>query len=254
MANRFVLSLSIVTLLTQVTAHPQDQAPTERLKTPAVENIPSTPTLDEVVVTDTAEPAYGAADAFTGTKTQARLLETPQAISVVTRQLLDDQGGFSLEQALQNVAGISTGGYYGDWDYYRIRGFDSAFTTYWDGLRGDYGKNVEIFGVERIEILKGPASALYGQGPLGGLVNIVSKTPRPENFADVQFTLGSYDFIEPAIDAGLVLNSAKTVYLRLNAVYRSQQSFIDYVDKERVFIAPSLTWGNQPRHEANYPH
>jgi len=241
MPNRLALATSIAALIVAA-AQAQNPTPTARLNTPATESIPSAATMDEVVVTGSAAPVYGATEAFSATKSQTRLLDTPQAVSVIPRKLIEDTGATTMEEVLQHVAGVSTGGYYGDWDYYRIRGFDASFTTYWDGLRGDYGKNVELFGAEAIEILKGPASSLYGQGPLGGLVNVVSKKPRPANFADLQFTYGSYECWEPSVDAGLVLNSEKTVYLRLNALYRRQDTFIDYVDKERVFIAPSLTW------------
>jgi iron complex outermembrane receptor protein len=123
-----------------------------------------------------------------------------------------------------------------------VRGFDASFTTYWDGFRGDYGKNAELFGLERVEVIKGPASSLYGQGPLGGLVNLVSKRPRPYTFVDAYFTIGSYNFYEPALDLGAPLNQAKTVYARFNALYRYQESFVDYVHKRRIFVAPSLTW------------
>jgi iron complex outermembrane receptor protein len=160
----------------------------------------------------------------------------------VLRSLLDDQGARKLDDVLKNVAGVVPGGYYSDWDYYRIRGFDASFTTYWDGFRGDSGKNAELFGLERVEVIKGPTASLYGQGPLGGLVNLVSKHPRPYTFADAYFTIGSYNFYEPAVDLGAPLNQAKTVYVRLNALYRDQESFVDFVHKRRAFVAPALTW------------
>lgn len=204
----------------------------------------STTTLPEVLVTSRAEPESAVAVTNTGVvlKLDIPLLETPQAVSIVPRTLLDDQGARKLEDALRNVAGVSVGGYYSDWDYYRIRGFDAAFSTYLDGLRGDYGTYAETYGLERVEVIKGPASALYGQGPLGGMVNLVSKRPRPENFADVQFTVGSFNFYEPAADLGLVLNEERTVYARLTALYRDQDSFVDFANKQRVFAAPALTW------------
>lgn len=240
-----ISSLAFVSTFAAAAAAIAQDTPAERLRKPILDERiqpAATETLTEVTVTGDAPVGYTATEATSATKTGTRLLETPQAVSVVPRKLIDDQGARNLEEVIRNTAGVTPGGYYSEWDYYRIRGFDAAFTTYWDGLRGDYGKNVEIFGAERVEILKGPASSLYGQGPLGGLVNVVSKKPRPENFANVQFTLGTYDFVEPAIDAGLVLNKSQSVYLRLNALYRTRESFIDFADGERVFIAPSLTW------------
>lgn len=219
------------------------QTPAQRLNRPATEAIDTnTTTMPEVVVTADNPNVYSSRTSVSATKTDTPRLETPQAVSVVPRALIEDQGAVTLDQVLANTAGVTTGGYYGDWDYYRIRGFDASFSTYWDGLKGDYGKNVELFGVESVEILKGPASSLYGQGPLGGLVNVVSKKPKKENFADVRFTWGTHDYYEPAVDAGVVLNSSGTLYMRLNALYRDQESFIGYVHKQRAYVAPSITW------------
>lgn len=209
--------------------------------------------LPEVVITAEREEQqpqnldlYSVPPTVTAIKGGTSLLVTPQAISIVPQSLLQDQRVRRLEDALRNVAGITPGGYYADWDYYRIRGFDSSFTTYWDGLPGDNGKNVEMFGAERVDVVKGPASALYGQGPLGGMVNVVSKRPLPETFLDTEFTGGSYGFYEPSVDMGTALNADKTVYGRLTAVYRDQESFVDYVHKHRFFIAPALTWEISP--------
>lgn len=204
-------------------------------------------TLPEVLVQGRAEEGIASTNAVTALKAKIPLLQTPQAISVVSRTLLDEQGVRKLEDALENVAGVTVGGYYSDWDYYRIRGFDAAFTTFYDGLRGDYGMYAEIFGLERVEVVKGPASTMYGQGPLGGMVNLVSKKPLPETFAEVQFTAGSYGFLEPAVDLGATLNDDKSVYLRLNALYRDQDSFVDYANKRRIYIAPALTWEISPQ-------
>ncbi|RYD32801.1 MAG: hypothetical protein EOP85_21365, partial [Verrucomicrobiaceae bacterium] len=138
--------------------------------------------LEALTVTAQADPAaegYLAPETTTGAlKAPAPLLETPQAVSVISEQLIQDQDSVKLEEVLRNVAGISTGGYYGSYDQYRIRGFEGAYKTYWDGLRGDSGTSPEMYGMEKVEVIKGPASALYGNAPLGGLVNIVSKRPK----------------------------------------------------------------------------
>lgn len=201
-------------------------------------------TLPEVTVKGKAEDTgYSPRNATTATKTDTPLLETPQAVSVVTRQFLDDRNARKLEDVLQNVAGVTIGGYYSDWDYFRIRGFDASFSaTFVDGLHGDYGMYAETYGLDRVEVIKGPASTLYGQGPLSGLVNIVSKRPKRDPFADVQLTLGSNGFYEPALDVGGSLNEKGTVYARLTALYRDQDSFVDFANKQRTYVAPALTW------------
>ena len=114
------------------------------------------PTLEEVVVTgqsDTGGPAYAAPETRTATKTRTLLLETPQAVSVVTRKLIEDEGVQDLEGALRNVAGVSVGGYYNEWDYYRIRGFDASYSnTYLDGLLADGAPFEELWAFERVEV------------------------------------------------------------------------------------------------------
>jgi iron complex outermembrane receptor protein len=187
-------------------------------------------------------PAYAVTNTTAGSKIDASLLDVPQAISVVDHELLRDQGSYKLDDVLRNVAGVMPGGYYEAWDYYRIRGFDASFNTYVDGLRGGNGMAEEISGLESVEVLKGPSSTLYGQSVLGGIVNLRSKMPQPDAFAQIQFTGGSYGFYELAIDTGASLNRSHTLYARINLIYRPTGSFVDYVNRHRVYVAPALTW------------
>jgi iron complex outermembrane recepter protein len=181
-----------------------------------------------------------------GSKTDTPLIELPQAITIVNRQLMLDQGVISLEDALKNVAGVMTGGYHRGWDFYRIRGFDASFTTYIDGLRGENGIGEELFGIERVEVLKGPNSALYGQAVLGGLVNLQSKRPRRERSGEVQLSAGSFNSYEAAADVNSSLNKSNTLYGRLNLLYRPQKSFVDFAKNHRWYAAPALTWEMGP--------
>jgi iron complex outermembrane recepter protein len=191
-------------------------------------------------------PEYAVTNTTAGSKTDASLLDVPQAITVVDHELLSDQGAYKLDDALKNVAGVMPGGYYEAWDFYRVRGFDASFNTYVDGLRGGNGMAEEIFGLESVEVLKGPSSTLYGQSVLGGIVNLRSKVPQPDAFAQVQFTGGSYGFYEPAIDAGTSLNRSHTLYARINLLYRPDGSFVNYVNRHRVYVAPALNWDISP--------
>ena len=192
-------------------------------------------------VTVSAGNAYLTTVDSASTKTDLPLEETPQAISVVNREMMDAENVVKLDDALRNVSGVIPGGYYDGWDYYRIRGFDASFNTYIDGLRGGNGVAEETWGLESVEVLKGPSSALYGQSTLGGLVNIVTRKPVPANFAHIQFTEGSYNFTDPAIDAGHIFNSSHTVYGRLAALFHSGDTFVDYTHRNRIYLAPSLT-------------
>jgi iron complex outermembrane receptor protein len=201
----------------------------------------------ESEMTVPASPYASPPAAVGGLKSETPLLETPQAVSVVGEEIIEDQDARKLEDVLRNVAGVSPGGYYDGWDYYRIRGFDSSFNTFWDGLRGDYGMNAEIFGLERVEVIKGPASTLYGQAPLGGLVNLVSKRPKHEQAGEIGFTAGSFDYYRGTFDHSTPLYEADApdgvkVYGRFVGMYKDAGSFVDHVDTERLYLAPSLTF------------
>ncbi|WP_426702764.1 TonB-dependent siderophore receptor [Rhodanobacter sp. Col0626] len=182
--------------------------------------------------------------ASTATKLDMPVLETPQAISVVPRELLDAQRALHLSEALRNVAGVSQATVYGFFDGFNLRGFNaSSGATYLDGLlASDDMANYELSGLQRLEVVKGPASGLYGQGPLSGLVNMVSKRPQDERFADVGLSVGTNRFHEGRVDANSPLNASGSLLGRVNLLYREQNFFVDSSDMQRVYIAPSLTW------------
>jgi iron complex outermembrane recepter protein len=132
-------------------------------------------------------------------------------------------------------------------DYYRIRGFDASYSnTFLDGLLAEGAPFEELWAFERIEVVKGPASTLFGQGPLGGFVNLVSKRPRPDFFGEVQFTGGSFDYYQGAFDINSPFNKDRTIYARLNALFRSAGSFVDFAGSKRIFVAPAFTWEITP--------
>lgn len=180
----------------------------------------------------------------TATKTATPPLLQPQSLGVVDGDLLREQHATRLEDAIRNVAGVTVGGYYADWDYFRIRGFDAADSVRLDGLFGTPGIWIseEIYGLERIEVLKGPGSMLYGRTSLGGMVNMVSKKPKHDDFATATISAGSDGFGEIGIDTGTTVADDQ-VGLRLVAMGRNRGSFVDGVDdSQRLYVAPSLTW------------
>src|SRR6185437_41417 len=181
--------------------------------------------------------------ARTELKGDVPLLETPQNIQVLSSALLVDQGANLLENALQNVAGVMTGGSARSFDFFRIRGFDASGFTYVDGLPRIVTINVELAGADSIEVVKGPSSVLFGAGSPGGLVNIISKRPTKDAFLDIEGSYGSFDSYEGLVDVGGPLNSQGNVYARLVTHYRDDKSYIDFhPDTKRLYVAPSLTW------------
>ncbi|MFZ2871708.1 TonB-dependent siderophore receptor [Zavarzinia sp.] len=188
---------------------------------------------------------YRAPLAATAAKSPAGTLQTPQSTLVLTRQLMDDQGSRSLTDVLRNAAGVMPGGYYYGWEYVRIRGFDADDSIYIDGLTNGYGVGgaLDLFLFDRVEVVRGPASTLYGASSLGGMVNLTSKRPVPDTFATIETTVGSQGDHQASIDAGALLSADGTLYGRFLFLGGSDASFIEDVDpSERVLVAPSLTW------------
>lgn len=185
-------------------------------------------------------------DAAMAAKADIPMLENSQAISIVSKETLDLQGVRRLGEALFNVAGVSRSNNYGFFDGFNIRGFNaSSGATYLDGLLDDPGVNyatTELAGLERVEVVKGPASGLFGQGPLSGIVNLVSKRPQEKAFVEASVAGGSYNLFEGQIDANAPLTADGTLLGRVSALYRDQDFFVHGSGQRRVFIAPSLTW------------
>lgn len=178
-------------------------------------------------------------------KSGAALAETPQTVSVLDRDQLDALDVNSVQEALRYVPSVQSefAGRTG-YEEIMIRGFFQSAYQYRDGLRleGSYNTQQEPFGLERIEVLQGPASVLYGQISPGGLVNSVSKLPTRQEFITAKLTVGSFGYVSPAVDAGGSLNSSGTWSFRLPALYRYNNDPIDHVYAERSFAAPALTW------------
>lgn len=183
-------------------------------------------------------------DAVVAAKADIPLLENSQAITILSRETLSAQGVLRLGDALNNVAGVSKNNNYGFFDGFNIRGFNaSSGATYLDGLLDDTGYGTsEVSVLERIEVVKGPASGLFGQGPLSGIVNLVSKRPQEERFLDMAVTGGSYDLAELRVDANTPLDADGRLLARVSAVVRDQDFFVDYSGQRRFLVAPSLTW------------
>lgn len=189
---------------------------------------------------------YVANRAAAGTKTDTPIMETPQSISVITGQQIEDQGAQTLQDVLRYSAGVRSDAYgldsRGDWSF--VRGIEP--TQYQDGMRVffDFFSNVrpETYAIERVEVLRGPGSALFGQGSTGGTVNVVSKRPQAEAYREINVQLGNYDRRQIGVDlAGPVTESGDWLY-RFIGVGRDSETQVDFTESDRWLLAPSLTW------------
>ncbi|MEO1353716.1 MAG: TonB-dependent siderophore receptor [Cyanobacteria bacterium J06635_15] len=210
---------------------------------------PSVQAIDEdsiqIVVTG-EQNDYFVPNASTATRTDTPILDIPASIQVIPRQVLEDQQVVRLEEALRNVSGVTTGTTLsGTTETFNIRGFDNTRVLQ-DGFRqfDGFGQNtVEIANLERVEVLRGPASILYGEVQPGGVINVVTKQPLSEPSYNFQAQVGSRGFISPSIDFSGPLTEDGRLRYRLNALVRREESFRDINNsRSRSFIAPTLAW------------
>ncbi|MFL9610829.1 TonB-dependent receptor [Methylobacillus sp. Pita2] len=188
-------------------------------------------------------------DRASSTKFTAPLLDTPKSVTVLTEALIRDQGATTFEQALRTVPGITFGAGEGGTpmnDRPFIRGYDSSSSTFVDGLRDLGSQSREIFNIETIEVLKGPSGAFDGRGSGGGSINIVSKTPKAENFVRGSVGLGTDQYKRGTLDVNYLLS--EDIAVRVNAMaHDADVPGRDDVDMKRWGFAPSITFGlNSP--------
>lgn len=196
-------------------------------------------------------PGYVATDSAVGTKTDTPLLETPRSISVITRQEMDDRAAQNVVDAVSYTSGVVTGmyGYDPRFDDIYIRGF--AVTSrgdYRDGLAQAAGGfaywRTETYGLERIDIIKGPAAVLYGQTVPGGLINRVSKLPTDTPFAEVEAQVGDPAWYQAAFDFGGPATKDGNVLYRLTGVVRQADGNMPSTSNNEVYLAPAVTFQN----------
>ena len=175
-----------------------------------------------------------------GTKTDVEWLDVPQAVSVVTKTEMEDRGAVRLVDALDGVAGVNNTLGEGSRDQFVIRGFDSLNDMYRDGMRDDgtLQSYRSLANIERVEIVKGPAGALYGRGSAGGIINLVTKRAEGENFTSVNGSVGSNSQFVGQVDSSMAFSDK--VNGRINVEHRQADSYVDHVDSNDFFIAPTI--------------
>ncbi|QFU11755.1 Ferrichrome-iron receptor precursor [Stutzerimonas frequens] len=231
--------LAIPALTCPAMASANDEPPTEPLA------------LEEMQVTASAERAdgpvqgYRATRSASATRTDTAIHETPQSISVVPAQVVEDIGATRLEDALDYAGGVERGNNFGSQGLteFLVRGF-STQEFYRNGFavnRG-YPNMPDANTLERIEVLRGPASMLYGRGDPGGTFNIVSKQPQAERRTVLGSQVNTDGLRRGTLDTTGALDESAAFTYRLNLVAEGSDSFRDHVESERYNIAPVLRW------------
>ena len=215
------------------------------------EGVMDLPVTSVIGVQDT-ESAWGPAQGYlakrtaAGTKTDTALVEAPRSISVVTREQMDDRNAHTLDDAVRYLPGITSSSFGSDTraDWLRVRGFEP--TQFLDGLplpKGVYSNpKQETWNLDRLALLRGPASSVYGQTPPGGLLDMVSRRPSAEASSEIQLQYGSDNHRQINFaSTGKIDDEGQFLY-SLSGVLRDGGTPIDHIDDKRYNIAPSLTW------------
>lgn len=204
----------------------------------------------EIIATRQAqqENNYFVPSASTATRTDTPILDTPQSIQVVPQEVLRDQQVIRVDDALRNVSGVignlnpqGVGG------RLTIRGFTMDNFTggaiFRDGFRVNNNLGTqETANIERIEVLKGPASVLYGQNDPGGIINLVTKRPLSEPFYEARFQIGNFGLVRPQLDLTGPLTKDRSLLYRFNFAYQNDNGFRDFdTNTRKLFLAPVLT-------------
>lgn len=206
---------------------------------------PAKPSVDSGNVSQTRDgvDGYVAHGTEAGSKVATPLLQLPRSVSTVTREEMADRDAQSVREALQYTASVGT--YYREGqftrDYGYIRGFQGL--QFVDGLRlnvNNYG--LEPYGFERIDVLKGPAATLYGQGSPGGLWDLTSKRPTDQAFGEALVRFGVHNTAEGAFDVGGPVTQDHSLLYRVVGLGRIGDGQIDFTSNDRAYIAPSFTW------------
>ena len=218
---------------------------TEDDKNATVEETQAAP-HDTIVVTGLREKGTG-----TGTKTETPLIETPQSITVIDGAELERRNVLSINQALGYVAGVAAnqrGGTVTRYDQLLLRGF--APGVYLDGMRllaGPYSMpQIDFNRIDQVDVVKGPASVLYGNSTPGGLVNLTSKMPEANAFGRAELQIGNYNAVRAVADVNQPLTNDGKLLARIVGGWQKSDGFTWDTFSERYHISPMLTFAPGP--------
>ncbi|MDE3748414.1 TonB-dependent siderophore receptor [Methylobacterium radiotolerans] len=210
-------------------------------------------TLDELSV-EAQQPTFGttgfvATRSTAGSKGNDSILETPATVSVITRDELNVRGVQDVNLAVAYTPNVQAVDYPGGQGgpTFTLRGFNANNfdSVYEDGLRygfNSFDQNIEPYAYERIDVVKGPISVLYGQGQPGGIINLVSKRPTFVPFNEVFLQGGNYGRVQAGFDLSGPVEGAPQFAYRVTGLVRNADSQVKYTPDDRTFIAPALTW------------
>ncbi|HKZ68316.1 MAG TPA: TonB-dependent receptor, partial [Chitinophagaceae bacterium] len=200
--------------------------------------------LQQIEIIGRKEQSYKNTNSFAGSKTELSSKDLPQSISFVTKELISDQGHMRVGEVVKNMSGVNQFTFYDD---ITIRGFrinGQSTTQLINGLRTSTGfwKQPLANYLERVEVLKGPSSALFGNASPGGVLNRVTKKPLDYNRKALDFSFGSFNTVRALADFTGPMNKDRTLLYRLNLGYEDANSFRELQFDKNLIIAPSVSF------------
>ncbi|MCL6753450.1 TonB-dependent siderophore receptor [Nostoc sp. CCCryo 231-06] len=229
--------------------------PPQPLETPQAQEKPASERVPEESAAQQDEPiellvtgeqdGYRVPDATTGSRLDIPLIETPASIGVITEEFIEDKAPRRVEDLAPYISGVTAGnlGQGGLFTDFQIRGFSTGSQVYINGLRDNYRSLIRDFAnIERLEILKGFSSLLYGTGSPGGVVNYITKKPQATPSYKFSADAGSFNFYRSEVDLTGPLTQEKNLLYRLVLAFQDSDDFVDNVEDNRIFVAPSLTF------------
>lgn len=211
----------------------------------ATPNGPDSGGAERIEITGTADRSR-LKSSSTATKMDVATRDVPASLQVISPQMIEDQSkGQSINDVLRNVSGVaqSYGTATGNLPAVNMRGFDTGGYVMRDGYGQASGSTYDWSSIERLEVLKGPSSVLYGtQYNIGGQINIISKRPVDRRVAEVEMSVGRWNYGRVALDVGNALDEDHRLLYRFNAAWDDADSFRDAVYERNLYLAPSLKW------------
>jgi catecholate siderophore receptor len=196
--------------------------------------------LSEIEVKDSVTKTYLKKRTNTATKTDTRIRDIPQSISIITEEQIKDQSILGLTDAIKYSPGVMAGQGEGNRDSVWFRGNQSTSDLFIDGVRDDVQYYRDLYNIDRVEVLMGPNGMIFGRGGVGGVINRVVKEANWESKNEFRVQGGAYDHKRSSIDLNNQIN--ETLAVRINAMIEDSGSFRQGVESERKAINPTFTF------------
>ncbi|MEH2273482.1 MAG: TonB-dependent siderophore receptor [Nostoc sp.] len=218
----------------QPTTTPEQKPSTTEPEKPIELNVTAPPNTD-----------YRIPDATTATKTDTPLRDIPASVQVIPQQVIEDQQPRNLIGILRNAGVVQNNFSSRIADTFSIRGF-RARNVYRNGVKDRFADGAalssSLTNIDRVEVVRGPNSVIYGQVNPGGIINIVTKKPLSQPYYALEVRRGGYELFEPSLDLSSPLTKDGSLSYRLNTSYRTAEDFTDFYNEKRFFVSPVVNW------------